>query len=268
VLDMNRIVGTHDIVLVTLDTLRYDVAVRLHGEGRTPHFGALLPAGWEKRLTTGSFTYAAHQAFFAGFLPVPAVPGVHPRPFAARFEGSETTGPRTWVFDAPDLMAGLGARGYHSICVGGVGFFNRRTPLSAALPRLFAESHWEPCFGVTDPSSTEHQFRFAAQRLASLPPDQRVFLFVNVSAIHSPNRFYRPGAAEDDLETHAAALAYVDRCLPILMEALDRRPRVFGIVCSDHGSAFGEDGHWGHRAPHPVVWTVPYGEFLRAGGPA
>jgi hypothetical protein len=266
VLDMNRIVGTHDIVLMTLDTLRYDVASRLHGEGRTPRFGALLPAGWEKRLTTGSFTYAAHQAFFAGFLPVPERPGIHARPFAARFEGSETTGPGTWVFDAPHLMGGLAQRGYHSICVGGVGFFNRRTPLSTTLPGLFAESHWEPRFGVSDPASAEHQFRFAARRLSEMSEGQRVFLFINVSAIHGPNHFYLPGASRDGLDTHAAALAYVDSCLPILLEALDRRPRVFGIVCSDHGSAYGEGGHWGHRAPHPVVWTVPYGEFLRHGG--
>ena len=32
-------------------------------------------------------------------------------------------------------------------------------------------------------------------------------------------------------------------------------------MCSDHGTAYGEDGYWGHRLSHPVVWTVPYAEF-------
>ncbi|MEV4325643.1 metalloenzyme domain-containing protein, partial [Microbispora rosea] len=79
---MNEVVGTHDILLVTLDTLRYDVAAELADAGRLPH---LLPGGrrWERRHSPGSFTYAAHAAIFAGFLPTPVTPGPHPRLFAA-----------------------------------------------------------------------------------------------------------------------------------------------------------------------------------------
>jgi hypothetical protein len=36
-------------------------------------------------------------------------------------------------------------------------------------------------------------------------------------------------------------------------------------VCSDHGTAYGEDGYRGHRLGHPVVWDVPYAEFLLEG---
>ena len=36
----------------------------------------------------------------------------------------------------------------------------------------------------------------------------------------------------------------------------------FAIVCSDHGTAYEEDGHTGHRVAHEVVWTVPYAEFI------
>lgn len=36
---------------------------------------------WERRPTPVSFTYAAHQAFFAGFLPTPDRAGKHPRLF-------------------------------------------------------------------------------------------------------------------------------------------------------------------------------------------
>ena len=265
-LNARALVGTHDILLITLDTLRYDVARDLLAAGRTPNLAELLPGGrWEMRHSPGSFTYAAHQAFFAGFLPTPAAPGRHPRLFAARFAGSETTTDSTIVFDAPDIVTGLAQLGYHTVCIGGVGFFNMQTPLSRALPSLFAESHWEPRMGVTDPRSTEHQVRLAASILERTPRDRRIVLFINVSALHQPNCCYLPGATEDTLASHAAALAYVDSQLPPLFGALRRRGPALAIVCSDHGTAYGEDGYSGHRLAHPVVWTVPYAEFVLEG---
>jgi arylsulfatase A-like enzyme len=259
--DMNAIVGSHDLLMITLDTLRYDVAAELAAAGRTPTLAATLPGGrWERRHTPGSFTYAAHAAFLAGFLPTPDRPGPHPRPFAARFAGSETTAPGTWVFDAADLPAGLAQLGYHTVCIGGVGFFNKRGPLGSALPGLFAESHWEPEFGVTDPASLEHQIARAERVVAGTPAGRRLFMLVNVSALHQPNWFYGPVRDEDSRATHAAALEYVDRHIGGLFDAM-RRP-CFVIICSDHGTAYGEDGHTGHRFGHEIVWTVPYAEFL------
>lgn len=267
--DVRSMIGTHDVLLMTIDALRYDVARDALARGETPHLAAVLPGGaWEPRHSPGSFTYAAHHAFLAGFLPTPATPGRHTRPFAARFPGSETTAEATFVFDAPDVASGLAASGYHTVCIGGVGFFNKQSPLGSVLPGLFAESHWSTDLGVTDPRSTENQVDLAERVLSRLPRDRRVFLFVNVSAVHQPNRFYVEGAARDSPATHAAALAYVDRQLPRLFAALRRRAPVFGIVCSDHGTAYGEDGYEGHRLGHPVVWTVPYAEFVLPESPA
>lgn len=262
-IDVNQVVGTHDILLLTLDTLRYDVACDCLRRGRTPNLAALLPGGlWEERHSPGNFTFATHAAFFAGFLPTPARPGKHPRLFAVRFPGSETTTAETCVLDAPDLVTGLAGRGYHTLCVGGVGFFNKLSPLGKVLPGLFAESVWWPAFGVTDPASTANQIAFIRQRLLDLPAFRRLFLFLNVSALHQPNHFYLPGADRDTLASHAAALEYVDRQLPLLFDALRRRGPLFVIACSDHGTAYGEDGYTGHRLAHPVVWTVPYDEFI------
>jgi hypothetical protein len=260
-IDMNAIVGTRDLLFLTLDTLRYDVAHRALEQGLTPHLQQLLPAGWEKRHTPGSFTYAAHTAFFAGFLPTPARPGKHPRLFAARFGGSETTASTTCVFDQADIVAGLRDRGYHTICLGGVGFFNQQTPLGTVLPSLFDHAEWTPGFGVTDPDSTRNQFRRAAELIAPIPLDQRIFVFINVSAIHQPNRHYLPDRLHDDLSTHQAALSYVDSCLPILVNALSQGRRFFCILCSDHGTAYGEDGFTGHRCGIPAVMDVPYAHF-------
>lgn len=262
-INARALVGTHDILFITLDTLRYDVAVETLRDGRTPNLAALLPAsGWEERHTPGSFTYAAHHAFFAGFLPTPATPGRHPRLFAARFAGSETTTEQTFVFDAPDIVTGFAAVGYHTICIGGVGFFNKQTALSMVLPNLFAESHWAPEMGVTHPDSTANQVRCALSALEQIPTAQRVFLFLNISALHQPNCIFLPGVSSDTPATQAAALAYVDRQLPPLFQAIRRRGPTLAILCSDHGTAYGEDGYSGHRLGHPSVWTVPYAAFL------
>ncbi|MCE9562752.1 MAG: STM4013/SEN3800 family hydrolase [Planctomycetes bacterium] len=268
-LNANSLVGTHDVLFVTLDTLRFDVAEQELARGRTPTLASMLPAvGWDRRHSPGNFTFAAHMAFFAGFLPTPAEPGRHPRLFALKFPGSETTVPETAVFDAPDIVAGFRGRGYRAICIGGVGFFNKLTPLGSVLPGLFDESHWSQELGVTDPRSTENQVNLALSRLAALPQEQRVFLFVNVSAIHQPNRFYLPGTTEDSLESHAAALAYVDGELGRLFAVLRRRGPWLCVICSDHGTAYGEDGYTGHRIAHRVVWDVPYAEFILSEQPA
>src|SRR5262245_46809942 len=122
-IDAARCIGSHDVLLVTLDTLRYDVARDELAAGRTPNLAAILPGGyWEQRHSPATFTFAAHQAFFAGFLPTPIAPGRHARLFAACFPGSETTAAQTCVFDAPDIVTGLAARGYHTLCIGGRGF--------------------------------------------------------------------------------------------------------------------------------------------------
>jgi hypothetical protein len=270
-LNANEIVGTHHILLMTLDTLRYDAAVRAHESGLTPNLSALLPQeGWEKRHTPGSFTYAAHWAFFAGFLPTPARPGPHPRLFAAQFPGSATSTAQTSVFDAPDIVSGLRQNGYHTICIGGVGFFNLKSPLGKVLPGLFDEAHWSPALGVADPDSTQHQVALACERLEAQPPDQLTFLFINISALHQPNYFYgpHPERKTDTLESHIGALAYVDSQLPPLLAALSARPPWLCILCSDHGTAYGEDGYHGHRLAHPVIWHVPYAAFTIKGVPA
>jgi arylsulfatase A-like enzyme len=263
VLDMNAVVGAMDILFVTLDTLRYDVARDLLAAGRTPNLAALLPGGrWEERHSPATFTYAAHQAFFAGFLPTPVRRGRAPRLFAVRFPGSETVASGTCVLDAPDLPSGLAARGYHTACVGGVGFFNKQNALGRVLPGLFAESHWSPATGVRDPRSFENQIAVVERIAAALPRDRRLFLFVNVAAIHTPNAFYLPGATADSIESHGAALEYVDRHLPALLTPLRRRGTSLCILCSDHGEAYGEDGYRGHRVAHPKVFTVPYAELV------
>ncbi len=258
---MNQIVGKRDIAFVVLDALRYDVAVSELEGGRTPNLSRLLPSGWEKFHSPGNFTFSAHSAFFAGFLPTPADPNSpNERLFAATFEGSETTGPNTFCFTEDNLISALRARNYHSICIGGVGFFNKRTNLSRKLPDLFDESHWSQEMGVTGKNSTELQFALARKLLWQRPPNSRTFLYINVSAIHQPNCHYLD-QTKDSLATHAAALRYVDQHLDHLFRTLSKNG-TFLILCSDHGTLYGEDGFTGHRIGHEAVYTVPYSHLL------
>src|SRR5262245_19672869 len=113
---MHRVVGHANILFVTFDCLRHDVACRALAAGRTPTLAALLPPdGWEARETPGTFTLPAHLAFFHGFLPTPPGPGPHARLFALEFEGSLTIGPHTWTFHGVDnIIAGFRALGYRT----------------------------------------------------------------------------------------------------------------------------------------------------------
>lgn len=267
-IDARAGLGAYDLLFITLDTLRYDVAVEALLRKETPHLASILPGGqWERRHTPSSFTYAAHQAFFAGFLPTPVeprdiAPEAHARLFAAQFPGSETATARTLVFDTPDIVSGYAKAGYHTICIGGVGFFNRRSPLGAVLPGLFHESWWDESLGVACAASAENQIACATARMRAQPVDRRLFTFINISACHEPHHFYVSGATTSTAETQRAALADVDSNLPLLLQAAQARAPVLTIICSDHGTLFGEDGYVGHRVGHPLVWDVPYAEMM------
>jgi hypothetical protein len=134
--------------------------------------------------------------------------------------------------------------------------------LGSVLPGLFQESHWDENCSVTCSESTENQVRWSCRRLMETPANQRIFLFINISAIHQPNCAYFPGARQDSPESHLAALCYVDRSLQPLFQALKHRGPFFAVVCSDHGTAYGEEGYTGHRLNHPVVGDVPYADFF------
>ena len=257
---MKTKIGSSNILLMVLDALRYDVAQAQFLQGNLPNFQKYLPnTGWEKRYAPGSFTYPSHKAFFAGFLPTKVGVKITPRLFATTFHGSESTTADTFTFEENDLITALRNRNYATNCIGGVGFFNKQTKISQEFPSLFEESYWATETGVTEQASTKHQFEVAEKWITNR---QRKFcLFLNVPAIHQPNYFYTRNEKKDDLVSHAAALKYVDSQLPILMNALAKKGPCFCIICSDHGTAYGEDGHWGHRNGHSTVMQVPYTHF-------
>ena len=73
--------------------------------------------------------------------------------------------------------------------------------------------------------------------MAAQPADRRLFLFVNVSAIHQPNRLFLPGAGDDTPASMAAALAYVDRHVPMLLRMFEKRLRGYRAIGYARGEA-------------------------------
>ncbi|MFD9812531.1 STM4013/SEN3800 family hydrolase [Streptomyces sp. NPDC059080] len=261
-IDAREIITTGtNILFVTLDSLRYDVAQHAHALGETPHLARLLPGtGWERRTTPGTFTLPAHTAFFHGFLPKLPTPHQPPRLWECRPPAFKSVRPPTFVLDAPSLPAGLAQHGYRSVCIGGVTYFSRETPLGNVLPDMFDEDHWQPAFGTAEPDSTRHQADYALH-LADRYRDRPLFLFLNVSATHVPHSHYL-GHSSDTAHSQRAALAYADVHLGRLITTFTARQRWLIILCADHGDAYGDDGFHGRGIIHPAVTTVPYSAFV------
>jgi hypothetical protein len=281
------------VILVILDSCRYDVAASAH----TPNLAKLGPL--LKAESPGTYTLPAHAALFNGFLPRPVsgplILGGNSvdtiwRSAAARPSKRHAAVP----FDGPTLMAHYSRKGYRVVGAGGVTFFDSSDPANG-LPMLFPEFHYfgrpsrfqaTPKARVADRSEILPLFHI--RMLADLCLEaERFFLFVNCSSTHIPyttpfsplternrgllRRLYQlhdsqQNASDDDLLTaedigvlldmQRRALEWADTRLGDLFSRLStRRPLV--VVCADHGEEFGEGGRFGHAHPHPTVATVP-----------
>ena len=263
--DMGQVVGSCDILFICLDTLRYDAAVAEEESGGTPVLNRY--GTWEKRQAPGNFTYPSHHAIFAGFLPSRDEArsiGEQERLFFPKSVGMGKKVPRgAYGFDASNLVQGLHEDGYDTWCVGGVAFFDKRSELGKVFPSFFEKSYWNPSFSCPVRESTQNQVDFILKRLEKNTDSRRIFLYLNVCSIHYPNYFYLENEKEDSLETHRAALRYVDGQLERLFEGWkEKRGRTFVVCFSDHGTCYGEDGYIFHGVNHPVVSTVPYKHFF------
>ncbi|MFE1749583.1 STM4013/SEN3800 family hydrolase [Streptomyces anandii] len=249
--------GTN-VLFVTLDSLRYDVAASALVRGMTPRLAKALPGGnWERRHTPGTFTLPAHMAFFSGFLPKLPRPVQPPRLWECRPPAFKQVSAETFQFDAGNILDGLSHEGYRTACVGGVTYFSRQTPLGSVLPSLFDEDHWRPEFSSPEADSTRHQVDQALAVADHHAGRRPLFLFVNVSATHVPHGHY-VGSSNDTTASQAAALSYADAHLGRLLDGLAQRGRWLVIMCSDHGDAYGDDGYQGRGVAHPVVFNVPF----------
>lgn len=277
------------VILVTLDSCRYDTAVK----AATPHLDRLGPL--LEAESPGTYTLPAHAALFNGFLPRPVSSplvlnrrkvGAIWRSVAAR----PSTLPTVVPFEAPTLMEHYRQHGHRVLGAGGVSFFDSTNPANG-LPQLFPEFHY---FGNQEAGRTSRVRNRSEELalhhgglLANLCAQAPFFLFVNCASTHIPyttpaspltpqvselvHRLYRlhdtksrggeqetlSGAQVDALlAMQQRALEWADARLGELFEAL-RRYEPLVVVCADHGEEFGEGGRFGHGHAHPTVSRVP-----------
>jgi Sulfatase len=283
-----------DVVFVTLDSCRYDVAL----SARLPTLSSL--SCLMKAETPGTYTLPAHVAYFNGFLPSltqsriliggEAVDAIW-RSAAAYPSSLNVPIP----FAGRTLMEYYHARGYRVIGAGGVTFFDSDNPVNL-LPTFFPEFHY---FGhgsgpaaqrrpLEYSRSTSLALAHALELAAMCRAAGKFFLFVNCASTHIPytnphsaltpadeelirrlRRLHqlKSGTAECPpltateasrlLGMQRTALEWADSQLAVLLgELRDRAPLV--VVCADHGEEFGEGGRFGHAHPHESVTTVPF----------
>lgn len=263
-INMNEIVGSHHILFVCLDTLRYDVAYKEQEEQGTPVLNQY--GQWRKCQAPGNFTYPSHQAMFAGFFPIDEEitdMKMREKLFFSEDIGMGRKAPEgAFNFKGSNIIQGLENEGYETYCIGGVSFFDKRTDIGKVMPGYFMHSDWKPSFGCKVKESATHQVDFALHKLESAPAEKKIMMYINISALHYPNYFYIPGEKQDSVETQAAALRYVDGELGRLFQAFQQKGDTFVICCSDHGTCYGEDGVLYHGVNHPIVNTVPYKHFI------
>ncbi|EDI2640799.1 hypothetical protein CDG34_14470, partial [Salmonella enterica subsp. enterica serovar Kentucky] len=126
--DMNALISNNaHILFIVLDSLRYDIALQEQTAGNTPnlnHYGQ-----WTKCEAAGNFTWPSHHAMFSGFMPKPIDDTVNQTMlFFPKDIGLGRKGPKNaFAFDDATWIKSLENKGYQTICIGGVSFFNNRS---------------------------------------------------------------------------------------------------------------------------------------------
>lgn len=251
------------IILITIDSLRYDVAQTAD----TPNFKKLFArhgGGWHKVGSHGTYTLPSHISMFhAGMMPcdnsvnTPApFNRLKQRLFKAQLAWERTTGAKFPTPAAENIIKGFEKIGYRTIGVGGVGWFNDKFPTSDIWrKKYFNEFYWEERFSEKNFDSLKHQIELI-QGLKLRAEKKPIFLFLNISCTHKPYMNFG-----DSLSGQRKSFEQVDKLLPSLIKALPEKCHL--MILSDHGECFGEDNLWGHGFYHPKIMEIPFAYIIK-----
>ncbi len=124
-----------DILMITFDALRYDVAVQAWESEQTPYLRQLIPAGWEHRHSPATLRLLLMR-IFCRFLAdsVTAWQGSASLYVAVSWHATRLG--RDHGLARATIIEGLQRKGYQTICIGGVSFFQSRHTVGKSLAKL------------------------------------------------------------------------------------------------------------------------------------
>lgn len=247
------------IVIITIDSLRYDVADGAY----TPNIRKLLSAvnisRWYKVGSHGTYTLPSHISMFhAGIMPCnnqKDIPIPYNREklrvFKAQLAWDRQSEAMFPTPAAPNIIKGFAKIGYRTIGIGGVHWFNDKFITSNFWRKhYFSEFYWNENFSETCFHAFENQIN-KIKELKLAHANDPIFLFLNIASTHSPYMGFGKS-----VEAQKNAFEYVDKHIPQLFDFL---PNEFVLMLlSDHGECFGEDELWGHGFYHPKIMEVPF----------
>ena len=253
-------------VLITIDSLRWDTFERADAP-------FLKSFNFHRCWSHGTFTFAAHQAFFSGRMPCSfdgeeyfdTCAHYHRRKIVRqqiwRLANPESPKPGMIVVQGRNLKDGLRQKGYVTIGTGAMNWFDPSKEASEPMRSDFDHFRFFPNREVGDGRNIDLQIEWALEQVKQARHDKRpYFLFINVGETHQPYTCKGHSLRGDwgDVAGCAAAqrasLEYVDAKLAGLLAQLEN---YFAVICGDHGDCWGEDGLWGHGFYHPKVLEVP-----------
>lgn len=252
-----------DVLLVTLDTVRYDqTSLPSDGPATTPHLRRLASEGvnFEHAYAPSSVTAPSHLSLFSGRYPV---------------EHGVTANGLALPATLPVLAETMASRGYETAAFvssfvlardfgwgrGFAHFDDEFTPESASVLATSWEGFPLPG-GVLDRRAgavTDRALAFLSKRRGTTAP---VFLWVHYFDPHTPYDppaefagFFPPAPGEEedplleDLRRYRREILYTDREMARLVAEAEARAGSRGLlllVAGDHGEGFLEHGHVHH----------------------
>ena len=259
--DEERLLGNFNFLFLILDSCRYDSYV----DANTPNLDSYcLP---HKVYSPGWFTQPSHSAMFKGHLPFnPKDRGYYNKYEDRMFvlKGGHRLGTpfsdRGLRFPAdeyPTIASAFQGRGYHTIGIGGVRWFDPRYATTTELREGFEDFYYdETKCSQTIADNLENQIA-ALRNILENSDDRKKFIFINSPITHVPYQWAVAKLAlkEKDRQSQVKCVEHFDEMFPTLLDLIPKP--VFVIVTADHGDCFGEWGLWAHGAFHPILHEVP-----------
>jgi len=247
------------IVVITLDSLRYDVAMKAKTPNLNSLFELTVSKKWVKVGSHGTYSLPSHISMFhSGMFPCDNRERVmapfnrdKEKLFKAQLKWERTTKAKFPTPAAENVVKGFEKLGYRTVGIGGVHWFNDDFLTSKIWGKYyFKEFYWDKRFSENDFKSIDNQIRLI-ESLELRKGKDPLFFFLNISVTHKP--YLGHGESK---EGQRKALEEFDQKIPKLLSVLPSKYHL--LILSDHGECFGENGLWGHGFYHPKVMEIPF----------